>query len=379
MLFLIGIYASSCIRTYFVDSFLLMKTKTPSWLQQIFSLKETQQLQRFIEDQLNVLLPKIETEESVLLDVLFLKAMQQRLSDNKQAHQHIYLEQFEIPQIVLFDIMIHKMPFVVHGHHIVNQAIAVLLQNKKSAVLMDVGIGRGLQMNNLLQLLYDTDLEELTIIGIEPFEDALNVAKETITKLAATLPFKVVFQPVNALVENIELEVLTRLIPDVYDAFIVNSAFTLHHIQQSENRQIFFDQLCKMGVDHIFLLEPNSNHQTDDWQQRIYNAYEHYGTIFRVIDELDILQNEKKGLKVFFGREIDDVVGFSDDQRYERHEEGERWINYLRNSGYTSFPFPGQYQGLEKPAIKFINDTGGYLKMNYDDITILSLISTIKQ
>ena len=270
-----------------------------NWLYDFFSLDEVQQ-RSFVRNKLEQMVLLSNTDEHALLDVLFLKAIKQRLEGDNETREHIYLKQFEIPQIVLFDILIRKMPFVVYGHKIVNEEIAEILQGVRKAVLMDVGIGRGLQMNNLLQLLYDTDLEELTVIGIEPFEDALNVAKETITKLAATLPFKVVFHPVNALVENIELEVLTRLIPDVYDTFIVNSAFTLHHIQQSENRQIFFDQLCKIGVDHIFLLEPNSNHQTDDWQQRIYNAYEHYGTIFRVIDELDILQNEKKGLKVFF-------------------------------------------------------------------------------
>ena len=319
------------------------------------------------------------TDEHALLDVLFLKAIKQRLEGDNETREHIYLKQFEIPQIVLFDILIRKMPFVVYGHKIVNEEIAEILQGVRKAVLMDVGIGRGLQVMNLIKLLKkNICLKELTIIGVEPSGEALQVASETISKIAGEVPFKIIFNSVEGMAEEANEARLQHLIPQQYETFIVNSAFTLHHIQQREKRQDFFQLLKKINADHVFLLEPYSDHYTNDWKQRVLNAYHHYGTVFNVIDQLDVSAEERKGLKVFFGREIDDVAGFADSQHYERHEEGQQWVEYLRQAHFNISSFQNVPGNIDKPAIDFVQDEKGYLKMEHDGLTILSIIKAEK-
>jgi hypothetical protein len=64
------------------------------------------------------------------------------------------------------------------------------------------------------------------------------------------------------------------------------------------------------------------------------NCYNHYYNIFKVIDRLEISTKDKTGLKLFFGREIEDVIGNEEKDRYEKHELATTWISRLKNCGF---------------------------------------------
>ncbi len=313
-----------------------------------------------------------------MLDSLFLNAINARSQADGIQQDHIYLKQYEIPQIILFDILINKLPFVKYAHAITNKAIARSLEGSKRAVLLDVGIGRGLQTIGLLNLLKtNSTLKELTIVGIELAEDAMQSAKDSISKAVADVPFKVDFVPIVALMEKLDPTILKNAIPAEHDELIVNSSLTLHHIYSKQDRKMFFQQMKEIKADSIFLTEPDSDHFTDNWEARLQNAYTHYQAVFEVIDQLDITAQEKNGLKLFFGREIDDVVGNSEDQRFEKHELGETWVGYLKAAGFDSEPFKDVPDDLIYPAVQF-KPNEGYLSIQHNGVGVLALIQASK-
>src|SRR5207253_4392008 len=105
------------------------------------------------------------------------------------------------------------------------------------------------------------------------------------------------------------------------------------HIPSVTLRRQFFEKIKMLSPDGVVLTEPHSDHMTDNWKNRTGNAWIHYGAIFNTIDQLDIPNVEKNGLKLFFGREITDVVATADNTRYERHEPAARWLTYGKQIG----------------------------------------------
>ena len=332
-----------------------------------------------LDDVLRQTLQYVESSDEALFLSIYLAAVKTHLRPGADSHEHIYLQQFEIPQIELFDVLLNKFPFVITGHAQVNHKISEILSTTEKAVLIDVGAGRGLQILKLLKLLSGNSvLKELTIIGIEPFDDALAFASQVINEASAGLNFKVNFIPVASMIEDLDETELKKIIP-TDERIIVNAAFVIHHLQTEQERKTFFGLMHKIGANDILLTEPQSDHLEADWKTRAHNAYIHYGALYRLIDKLDIGAKEKKGLKMFFGREIDDVVGNPDDQRFERHEPGEKWITYLSENGFSSagrdFRLAPE---LIMPPLELQYHDEGFWCLGYKGADILSLIYALR-
>lgn len=274
------------------------------------------------------------------------KAMSRRLT-GVQAAEHIYLQQFEIPQIRLFELLIQQFPLANLSQQCTNALLIDALSQHQSPVLMDIGIGTGMQVVNILNGLAqqpNSALRHLTIVGIEPFGDALDTAQATISKLIDRLPFTVTFTPRLAFIEHLSLSDLQQLLPSQHDDVYANASFALHHIQQAEQRRSVFANLKALPVKALVLSEPNSDHYEPNYAQRFQNCVQHYGALFNLIDQLPIVANEKAALKLFFGREIDDVLGNSEEVRVEKHYATQQWVDLFEATGFqlqkrtTSFP-----------------------------------------
>lgn len=318
---------------------------------------------------------KINSHPEMMLDVLFADALMQ----TAQSDHHIYLRQYEIPQIVLFDLLIHKLPFVALAHEIINTQALHDSVAFSEIVWIDVGIGRGIQTEKWLAKMAKAHprLKKLTIIGIEPFRDALETATEKINTLAASLPFTVQYYPIEAFIENLKAEDIQSLFPENYDVVMLNSTLTLHHIAQQEQRQQFFNLAKSLGVLYIYLTEPDSDHYHEDLLIRIQNAYRHFGAVFQVIDQLSISQRDKNGLKLFFGREIQDIARTDTHERFEKHEPYDRWLHYLKQSGYQTQKIHLTSQSTLVNLQENIAAEGFVSGISHQDVNVLSLISAI--
>ncbi len=358
--------------------FLLLKNSVETFIASMPLTMQAGQLKE-LDDLLGLILNYIDHNNEALFLALYLKAVRDHYEPQSNSYGHIYLQKYEIPQIELFDILLNKFPFVLSGHALVNNKIKELLSSAEYALLIDVGTGRGIQMSRLLESLTEnSNLKELTIIGIEPFEDAIKYAAELIEKTGADLPFKVKFVPLHSLVEKLDKTTLIKTFPKTSQKPIVNAAFVIHHLRTEEERNTFFSLMHDISADAILLTEPHSDHMEPAWKKRATNAYKHYGALYALIDKLDIGTKEKNGLKMFFGREIDDVVGNPEHQRYERHEPTEKWLSYLKNNHFKSQkPAKEITTSLIAAPVNCSYDNAGCWRMGYNGVDILSAIYAV--
>ena len=273
------------------------------------------------------------------------KAMRKHVSGG-QSEEHLYTKKFEIPQIRLFELLIQQLPLATLTQNCANALLVEELKHQTNPVLMDIGIGTGMQVVNVLQLLAgqaDTQIKHLTIVGIEPFADALQTAEKSFSSIK--LPFQITFRPHVAFIEKMMLAEIRALLPSAYDSLTVNASFALHHIQRAAHREAVFRHIHDLVPKAFVLSEPVSDHFEPHYATRFQNAVKHYGLVFEVIDSLDITLQEKAALKLFFSREIDDVLGHEEDVRVEKQYATHQWLALFKSTGFT----------LEKPLTSFDN------------------------
>lgn len=311
------------------------------------------------------------THSQNLIADLIIKALQ-NLMDEDAIHEHIYLKNTEVPQIELFAKLIEKFPFVKYSQIIANNAILDAIVNESEVTIIDIGIGQGVQMMHVLQAANNiTTLKKVNIIGIEPFADALSTAQKNIDDLKKSLNFQVNFRPINQFIEEINFSELV-IGPC---KLIVNASLALHHIQSSEKRNDVLKDIKSLNPFLFLLIEPNVNHMEVDINKRFENCYNHYYNLFLVIDKLPIEDNEKYILKRFFGREIEDVLGKNEWDRYEKHELANTWIQRLQNAGFTLNPHLLHSPVQSELGVNIAIHENSFIGFTHETETILAVIS----
>lgn len=274
-------------------------------------------------------------DSAAMFGYVLAKAMLKHVAGG-QSNEHIYVQQFEIPQIRLFELLIQQLPLAALTQKCANALLVEGLKNQTNPVLIDIGIGTGMQIVNVLQLLAqqpDCWVKQITVVGIEPFTDAVQAAEKNFAELQ--LPFQVLFTSFIGFVEKMTLAEIQALLPIHYDALVVNASFALHHIQQAAQREAVFGYIRDLSPKAFVLSEPISDHFEPHYATRFHNAVNHYGLVFEVIDSLAITNKEKAALKLFFSREIDDVLGHTEDVRVEKQYATHQWLELFKTTGFT--------------------------------------------
>lgn len=248
--------------------------------------------------------------------------------------ENLYDSSNGVSQIRLFDILIHQFPFVKYGQEITNNAIMRLLADEEQACILDIGIGLGTQMLHILERANElSKLRKLTIVGIEPFKDALQTAAEKIAAHKDTVNFTLEFVGVPEYIERTNIK---QYVPaDV--PLIVNASLALHHIKTSAERDRVIANIRALQPKALLLIEPNVDHFTNNLADRMLHCYDHFIGIFGVIDRLDANIEDRNGLKLFFGRELEDILSKADDtDRFEKHEPTTDWLHRLHQAGFAT-------------------------------------------
>jgi hypothetical protein len=304
------------------------------------------------------------------LSTLFIKSLKNNIGTTS-INEHLYLQKYEIPQIQLFNILIKEFPFVKIGQQITNSIIINLLKQTDEATLIDIGIGQGTQIKNLLELSRELPhLKKIKIIGIEPFADALHKASEDILTISHNFPFQIEFLGINNFVEDVDFSQFR----DEPGILLVNASLSMHHIQTLGQRYEVIGKIRNIRPKAFLLLEPNVDHFEPDFYRRFHNCYQHFYHIFKVIDNQKISQDNKNALKFFFGREIEDIIGKKENERYERHEPAFRWIEKLHQNNFTINDSFFEVPAETMLGIKINVHKEGFLGFTYGTETILSVI-----
>ena len=311
-----------------------------------------------------------ETASQQLMATLMRNATHQRFQTGV-VHEHIYLKNDEVPQIQLFNILIEKFPFVKYSQYITNQAMIETIGDSEEVTLIDIGIGQGAQMLHVIESAKKlSTLKKLHIIGIEPFAEALHMAETNIRACAETVPFGIEFTGVHGFAEEIDFSGFKP----VSGILIVNASLALHHIQSSQKRNQVITAIKQLDPEAFILIEPNVDHYEKDFAIRFMNCYHHYYNIFQVIDRLDITDKDKNALKLFFGREIADVIGKEEKDRHEKHEKATSWIARLKNSGFILNNTILRSPVTSEAGVDIRSHKEGFLGFTHETETVLAVM-----
>ena len=119
------------------------------------------------------------TRKTLPLDPLFLEHLKKGLEERSkkllpEKIVNTYLKDYEIPQIVLFDILANRFPLVTEAQALVHRTVSQVAKGCRHLVIVDLGIGRGVQLMRMLQHLHaHLSLSSITVIGVELIGEAL--------------------------------------------------------------------------------------------------------------------------------------------------------------------------------------------------------------
>lgn len=316
----------------------------------------------------------IKTDSEKLLATIFLKSLNRKMQSDVIS-ENIYQSMSGVSQIELFDILIAKFPFVKYSQQLVNNAIIADMQGYKVVTLIDIGIGLGTQMMHVIEQAKTlTTLQKLVVVGLEPFPDALAIAENNIKELSRQVGFQIDFIPVLDYAERFDFTSLTCL----EGAIIVNASLALHHIKTMEERKATLENLRAINPVSLYMIEPNVNHFEPQFYPRFKNSWNHFFCLFQVIDKLDITQDQKNGLKLFFGREIEDIIGKQEADRFEKHMLAADWIQLLSSCRFDMGNAILEHPITVNPGVEIAAHQDGFIGFTFGEETALALIHAVK-
>jgi GRAS domain family len=308
----------------------------------------------------------------------FLRRVDRSLVESK----NIYLQKFDVSQIDLFYLMGRAYPQVPASHRIANEFLAHELRKHPTAALVEIGVGKGLQIAQLLDRLAEApgSLRTLRIVTLDPSDENLTDSARTLRE--RPVPFAVTVHPMKRLVEQCtaaDWDAIGELARGTDGAnVVVNSAFSIHHTVHAlgdvDRRTDILRTIAGLRPSLFTLVEPSANHDTEHLVKRFHACWEHFGTVFDLIEEADIDAGSKFVIKEkFFGREIRDIFGTSDAFRCERHEPFESWLLRLVKAGFTPYERVDVSPALPAYCTTAVGD--GMVRLGYRGLALIAVFA----
>jgi hypothetical protein len=317
-------------------------------------------------------------DPDALQDYIFASALSRRLDPARTAEINLYLQQFELQQIALFNLLAQHLPTVSLAVSVSNEVLAGFLGGRDEVALLDLGIGTGRQEVALLrELAARGDLPgRLTVFAVEPDAESLRQAGEALRGTAEEIGLELEFHPLNLTAEQLEDE-HWALFGSARGPLVMHAAFAAHHIRDRGDgycaRTDFFRKLRLLSPLAVVLCEPSSDHHTPLLGERFENAWRHFGKTFDLIDRAGLPPREAAAIKMFFAREIYDIVGNAEEARCERHESAGAWVERLRRAGFTPYEGFALSERVAHDAVQ-IRPREGFVGLDYAGETLVAVV-----
>ena len=311
---------------------------------------------------------------------IFVNALSKKLDTKYSENSNLYLSDYSNAQIDIFDTLAN-LPILTYSYRIANQIIVDSIMESKliDVAIADIGIGKGMQMFSLIKEIarQHGSLQKLTIIGIEP-ASSLWEAKEMIERLSGEVNFELKFLGLQKSIEQLS-ENDWEILHAFKGRIIVSEAYALHHIVSpggKDERSRVLSQLKSLDPLSLVMIEPNSDHNIEDFSNRFKNCWDHFGLVFRMLDRLGIPTETSNALKEeFWGREIEDIISKDiPSNRHERHESVMSWLNRLNTSGFDLEENWRKIKETEDPVFSF-SCNRGYVGIDFEGATIVAIIT----
>jgi len=325
---------------------------------------------------------KENNQAGIKMDAVFLSHLEKGIQLKKsnwipETIQNTYLKEFEIPQIVLFDLLTNKFPLVTACQQIAEKAFLKQASGKSEICILDIGIGRGFQMLRLLDALQNVDsIQKVTLIGVEISTDAFNFTLSKLNEQKNKYKFELNHHLINSPVELITYDVIKAQIPADCDCLMVNASLTLHHIQQKESRLNLFSIIKQLNSQLMILIEPDADTMNDDYAQRLLNAAKHFSALYNYVNTLDGMNEEEANhLKSFFANDFFDPIVLPDSHRFERLQTSTQWIELMSSVGLKPLNLDPIEYSVYIPNIDCAIMKEGYFNLSYSGTQLISVLA----
>jgi hypothetical protein len=315
-----------------------------------------------------------------LLAHLIAESLLKRIDRQLLESKNIFVQEFDIPQSVLFYSMAEAVPFVYAGHHLANQCLLAAAGGLESLTIFDIGMGNGKQVLQLLRLLSEKggSARAVRVVGLDPVQQNIDSCRASIEALRGELPFRLEFHALCTMIEDLSAADYEFIVGAGDGALLINSAFTLHHISHplndQETRTGILRRLAALQPRILTLVEPSSDHDTEELPRRFHHCWQHFGNVFALVDEAGIDPSHKFLIKEkFFGREIRNIFGVSDLFRCERHELYDSWLLRLHRAGFRPCDHPDLQ--VQMPPYCRCSISEGLARLDYNDLTIVAVFA----
>jgi hypothetical protein len=142
-----------------------------------------------------------------------------------------------------------------------------------------------------------------------------------------------------------------------------------------EERSKLLREINSFQPDIFTLIEPNTDCFTNDFEKRLENAFEHFNALYQYIDTLDLLIEQKKGLKQFFSTEFFDAIALPEAYRFEKYQTGQQWVETGKMAGFHPKDLSKIAAGINISDITCKSEKSNYLNFKFKESNILSVIA----
>jgi hypothetical protein len=142
-------------------------------------------------------------------------------------------------------------------------------------------------------------------------------------------------------------------------------------------RDEVFDRIHALDPAAIVLCEPNADHHTHSFFRRFESAWDHFSRTFHLIDQLDVAPRDRRAMKLFFTREIEDIVANDEAQRCERHEPVAAWVSRVTRNGFAAATDLADAARVPMSHIATsVHD--GWVGLDFDGVTLVAIVCASK-
>lgn len=315
-------------------------------------------------------------------DVIFTSAVSRRITGAIPATVNLYLRQYERPQIALFNLLARHLPTVSLAGRVANELACRFVAGLDEFTILDVGIGTAQQEVALLHKLARRGAlpRRLTIVAVEPSADSLAAAERALRAAAAGLGLALTVRPVRAVAEELTDADWAR-IGAADSPLVVLSSFAAHHVRDRHHadgtagcaRDALFARLRALDPLAVILCEPNADHHTPSFRRRFESCWHHFGLTFDLIGGLDVAPEDKAAMKMFFAREIEDILANAEESRCERHEPVDVWARRLERAGFALHEGLDFVRGYAGSPVR-VSAQRGYVGLDHRDETLVAVL-----
>ncbi|GAB4856002.1 Scarecrow-like protein 3 [Ancistrocladus abbreviatus] len=300
--------------------------------------------------------------------------------------------QFTRAPLVSDGILVKKLfwdlfPFLKLAFVITNQAVIEAMEGEKMIHIIDLHAAEPAQWIALLQAL-STRPEgppHLRITGVHHRKEVLEPVAHRLTEEAEKLDIPFQFNPVVSRLDNLDVE---KLRVKTGEALAITSVLQLHTLLASKEEPLgkrspaastntngvvllnkddrtsrrspsndsasssplsskalskvdnFLNALWALSPKLMVVTEQDSNHNGSALMERLLEALYFYAALFDCL-ESTLARTSMERMKVekmLFGEEIKNIIACEGEDRIERHEKLEKWIQRLDMAGFSSVP-----------------------------------------